>query len=213
MQERTLGSSEVGHAGTRWLWGVALLGLGALVGALVTRSAAPAKPAEPANGIAAASPAVPPGVTTANISTEVQRKMLALMAQPQPQSDGAAKPSDDPHVNEPTTAELLDTVWLQPRDETWASATQPVLEQDLAKLGAQLRFRVGKVDCRTSRCIAELEWPNGAAAQRDFKAVMSSDAQRVDCHRRLLLPPADSPSGHAQLIVNCDQQQKRTKTP
>jgi hypothetical protein len=132
------------------------------------------------------------------------------MAQPQPSGAG---PSDDPQVHEPSTAELLDTVRLQPRDETWASTTQPVLEQDLAQLAAQLKFRVGDVDCRKSRCIAELEWPNGTTAQRDFKAVMSADAYRLDCHRRLLLPAADSASGHAQLIVNCDNQSQRTKTP
>jgi hypothetical protein len=209
--QRAMGSSEVAHVGSRWLWGVALLGLGALLGATLTRRPAPAKPAETAKGVAVSSAAGPArAAATASVGTELQRKVLALMAEQHP---SGGELSDDPQVNEPSTAELLDTVRLQPRDDTWATATQPVLQQDLAQLAAQLRFRVGDVDCRTSRCIVDLEWPNGAAAQRDFKAVIGADVYRLDCHRRLLLPAPESASGHAQLIVNCDNQTQRNKTP
>jgi hypothetical protein len=200
----------------RWLWGAALLALGALFGAALShgvttsktgsdgQTTAPGAPQPAAQALAAVQ------AHQAADSAGLRHDLLTAMARPEPTS---TPPSDDPHVHEPSQAELLDSVRLQPRDEVWAPAAQATLEQDLAQLAAQLKFRVGDVACRTTGCVAELEWPNGAQAQRDFKAVMSADTYRLDCHRRLLVPGAGSPSGHAQLIVNCDTQLPRTKTP
>jgi hypothetical protein len=214
MNDSAIGSSGVAAGATarRWLWAVALLALGALLGSTFARQAAPiesvgaearSSPAEGAQWLGATT-------TPSSQSAELSRKMLQVLAQPQA---SGPTPTDDPHVHEPSTEELVDTVRLQPRDEAWANGAEVILEQDLTRLAAQLKFRVGEVDCRSSRCLVQLEWPNGAAAQRDFKAAMARDAYRLDCHRRLLLPPTDSASGHAQLIMDCENQLQRAKAP
>lgn len=200
---------------SRWFWGAALLGLGALLGAALSRGFAGPTGSVGHGAVAgtaqqAAQALVSTQAQQAPGSAGLRHQLLEAMARPEPTS---TPPSDDPHVSEPSQAELLDAVRLQPRDEAWANAAQATLERDLAQLAAQLKFRVGDVACRTTGCVAELEWPNGSQAQRDFKAVIGADTYRLDCHRRLLLPGADSPSGHAQLIVNCDKQLPRTKTP
>lgn len=222
IQERAVGAIETTTAATtittaraaRWLWGAALLGLGALLGATLSqRSPGPSGGGNQTAASGTPQQAVQALARTrspqASGSADLRYKLLEAMARPEPAS---TPPSDDPHVAEPSQVELLDSVRLQPRDEAWASATQVTLEQDLAPLAAQLKFRIGEVACRTSGCVAELEWPSAVQAQRDFKAVVGANTYRLDCHRRLLLPGADSPSGRAQLIVNCNRQ-PRTKTP
>ena len=214
--EATMPNTSTSAGAPRWLWGAASLALGALFGAALSHEMT--KPQKGSDGQTAAPGAPPPAAHAlapfqsqqAAGSAELRHELLAAMARPEPTS---MPPSDDPHVHEPSQAELVDSIRLQPRDEAWAPAAQVTLEQDLAQLAAQLKFRVGDVACRTTGCVAELEWPNGARAQRDLKAVIGADTYRLDCHRRLLLPGADSPSGHAQLIVNCDKQLPRTRTP
>lgn len=214
MNERALGRSDV--AGVRaavpsWLWGIALLGLGALLGGAIGKHSArvETRRAEQSGRALPASESSP-SARDGNLETQLQRKMLELMAQPQP---SAAVPSDDPQVNEPTTPQLLDGVRRQARDESWAGTTEQTLEQDLGKLGRELGFHVDGIDCRSSRCLAELEWPSGAEAQRDFKAVLSNSAHRVDCQRRLLLPPAEANPARGQLIITCDSQKQGRTTP
>jgi hypothetical protein len=189
----------------RWLWGAALLGLGALFGAAAGRRSVTVEPAraERVGSVAFSAAPAARSAPSADLQAQLQHRMLELMAQPQPT---VALPSDDPQINEPTAAQRIDAVRLQPRDEAWAATTEHTLEQDLGRLATELAFRVHSVECRSSRCVAELDWPSGAEAQRDFKAVLSSQAHQLNCQRRLLLPSADVSPARGQLIVTCDDQ-------
>ena len=215
MPKQQLLKADIGATRTRfprWMAGLLLLGVGAVGGAALGPRRSPPSASEPKAERRAATATVRRESSPQPTAAEFTRAVLQAMAQPTATTPTTITASDDPQVREPTQIELLDTVRTQPRDEDWARPTESALQQDLDRLAAGMRFRVGRVDCRTSRCVADLEWPSGALAQRDFKAVMAADVYRLDCHRRLLLPSADSASGHAQMIFNCDNQVQRTVT-
>ena len=206
---------EPAAAAPRWLWGLGLLGVGACLGVALSRgSASPGAPKVEATKQRALQAGADAARSSAEPSSaQLSRKMLELLAEPAASAPSPTTASDDPQVHEPSVTELLDAVRTQPRDDAWASGAERTLQADLDQLAAALKFRVRGVECRQSRCVAELEWPNGAQAQGDFKAVMATDAHRLDCHRRLLLPGPENASGRAQLLVNCDNQLQGTKTP
>jgi hypothetical protein len=94
----------------------------------------------------------------------------------------------------------------QPVDPRWAAETGRMLDEDLARLGAgEGRFQVLGVDCRTSGCTAELEWPSYPAAVERHVRVLH-EPYRVNCARRVTLPePAGAPSApyRATIVFDC----------
>lgn len=114
-------------------------------------------------------------------------------------------PSDDPQVSEPSAAERIGKVQAEPRNDDWAVPTAAILDDELSAVAKRLDFQVGKIDCRTQRCTAELGWPSLAEAQADFKAVLSSES-KLGCRRRLLLPESEQRGVTGVLVVDCAEE-------
>ena len=60
------------------------------------------------------------------------------------------------------------------RDPDWAPEAEELFEQDFAAARDKFGAELVDVECRTTRCLANVEWPNYADAHRNFPRVMHS---------------------------------------
>jgi len=96
----------------------------------------------------------------------------------------------------------------EPVDASWAPAAARTIARDLRAIPpAALRapFRVAGVDCRTTRCVATLEWPSYDAARESFRAVIQQRSVQNRCSTFMLLDePSDTTSAYeSELLFDC----------
>jgi hypothetical protein len=91
-------------------------------------------------------------------------------------------------------------------DRAWASSTEASLQADLARFaedpGAKGMTAV-KVECRTTQCLAVMEWPSFEAARGGYGDILHGRYQ-ANCGREVLLPPPANPSARYQATVVYD---------
>ena len=128
---------------------------------------------------------------------------LALLSRlPAGRAGGAAAdlPSDPDRTHAAAHAALLARVAREPVVPAWsARMTELVtrgLESDAQRGG---RFRLARVDCRSSSCVATLEWRSRADAQASFGALAHA-LPGLPCTRELLLDEGAA----ATLVLTCD---------
>ena len=115
-------------------------------------------------------------------------------------------PSDDPHVDEPTPEDYVRRAHTEPLDERWAGDVTPLAEADLTEASERVGFRYAALACRSTQCVAELDWPSLSAARQAFKTTLPKALPRTNCDQRLLLPDSaanDAPV-HSFLILRCN---------
>jgi hypothetical protein len=115
-------------------------------------------------------------------------------------------PSDDPHVDEPTPEDYVRRAHNEPFDEHWAGDVTPLAEADLNEASERIGFRYAALACRSTQCVAELDWPDLSAARQAFKTSLTNALPRTNCEQRLLLPDsaANGASVHSFLILRCN---------
>jgi hypothetical protein len=93
----------------------------------------------------------------------------------------------------------------EPRDPRWASNTEKKLEAELDSVAAAAKFKVVRVDCRTTTCVSVLEWRTYAEAIRYYGATLRH-AYTVNCAQQvLLLPPSNRAAPYqASMIFDCE---------
>jgi hypothetical protein len=93
----------------------------------------------------------------------------------------------------------------EPRDPRWASVTETKLEADLESVAAASKFKVVRVDCRTTTCVGILEWRSYPEAMRGYAATMRH-AFAVNCAQEVLLLPPSNPAAsyQASMIFDCE---------
>ena len=93
----------------------------------------------------------------------------------------------------------------EPRDPNWAAATEQRLEAELGGVAAAAKFKVVRVDCRTTTCVSVLEWRSYREAVRSYGATLRH-AYTVNCGQEvLLLPPSDPAAPYeASMIFDCE---------
>jgi len=93
----------------------------------------------------------------------------------------------------------------EPVDPTWSRATASLIEADVLKQAGNMNVRLGRVDCRTTSCTAELEWPSSAEADREYVSLVHYP-YRANCSRTLILPVPSAAPGplRAQMLLDCE---------
>jgi hypothetical protein len=93
----------------------------------------------------------------------------------------------------------------EPVDPSWAKSTNSLLQADVLKQATGKSFRLNRVDCRTTLCSAELEWPSTEEADREYLSLVHFP-YKANCGRTLVLPDPASVKGalHAQLLFDCE---------
>jgi hypothetical protein len=102
---------------------------------------------------------------------------------------------------------LVDMHEAEPVDEKWASEKKYEVEKGLAALAREGGgYRIKNVDCRSTSCSAELEWPNFEAAATNASVLAHTALYGPDCARRIILPePEDRtrPYAASLLVWSC----------
>jgi hypothetical protein len=92
----------------------------------------------------------------------------------------------------------------EPVDPGWAPRTAAAFGEDLEKLRARSEARVRDVDCRSSSCVARLQWKSYQDARAHFASVLGARYQ-VACATEITLPdPVDTSRPYeASVIYGC----------
>jgi hypothetical protein len=128
---------------------------------------------------------------------------LAELAPPEPSRSAAAAPT--PLESQQRYEARLQRHAKEPVDPGWSRGTASLIEADVLKQAGSTSVRLGRVDCRTTSCTAELEWPSMADADRDYVSVVHFP-YRANCSRTVLLPPPSKAAEpvRAQLLLDCE---------
>jgi len=135
-----------------------------------------------------------PVVRLAEVTNALARALSAQAADPPIPSTEDAPDAED----------YAGQVRREPRDPEWAEAATRTLEEDLRTKADMNKFHIRGIDCRSTGCVAELDFPSLAKAQADFKALLGPP-NRLDCHERLLFTPEGPSDGPAlgTMIFDC----------
>jgi hypothetical protein len=98
-------------------------------------------------------------------------------------------------------------------DIDWARSMGQSLALTLSRLGKTSDFRVGKVDCRTTTCVAYLDWASYKASLEHYADVLH-EGSRTDCSRETILPPPSDPSSRyqAEVVFRCKRSSAREQS-
>lgn len=98
----------------------------------------------------------------------------------------------------------LDAHQRQSIHPVWASDATRAFSTDFSALTQGQRFTVRSIDCRSTSCIARVEWPSYAEATTGYE-VLLQHSYALDCTRSLLLPDPEDPERayEASLLLDC----------
>jgi hypothetical protein len=100
---------------------------------------------------------------------------------------------------------LLDRHDVEPRDGAWASKEEKEVGAKLEVLSEAMNhaFVFRSVECRTSSCVAQLEWPTQNAAKGSLTSLLSQSGD-TRCAREIAFPPADGAGPYpASFYLDC----------
>ena len=75
-------------------------------------------------------------------------------------------------------------------DGHWTARANQLFEGDLEKASTAGSFRVLGVDCRTTTCTTQIEWPSYAVARERYGQLLQQNYQ-MNCAREVYLEPPD----------------------
>jgi hypothetical protein len=122
-----------------------------------------------------------------------------------PTGSGAAHPPPTPLESQQRYEARLRQHAAEPVDPVWARSTASLIETDVLKQAGSMSVRLGRVDCRTTSCSAQLEWPSLAEADREYLSLVHFP-YRANCSRTVVLPPAAKAGEplRAELLLDCE---------
>ncbi len=82
--------------------------------------------------------------------------------------------------------------WSDFRDEPWSAMATPLLQSGLAAAAAKATFNVKEVDCRSTSCVASVEWSNADDATREYAGLVHTPFE-INCARGITLPEMRNP--------------------
>ncbi len=193
-----------------------LLGVGVGVGVMLLVEARSARPSPPTTASPPSEPAprmilAPPSddPTTQRRLDDLEAQMRDL-AKTRAQFDAGAPPTAE--EREAAVARFardfdreVAVHQSEPRDNAWATpkerAISGTIERMAAKPGAA--FSLVAVDCRTTSCVAQLQWPSEGAARAGLHDLLNSSGD-IGCARQISLPPASGAAEYrASMLIDC----------
>jgi hypothetical protein len=144
----------------------------------------------------------------AALSSDLRQRLDGCLEQED--VNAAHVPSDDPQVNDLTVEDHLRSAQAEPREPHFAEGNTPRLEDDLSEVAQRFDFHFENLDCRSTRCTVQLDWPSLAAARTAFKSGFSAGFTRSHCQHRMLFPNVTDEQARARtvLIATCDSPHK-----
>jgi hypothetical protein len=131
------------------------------------------------------------GVLAAAVAAGVIRSVAPALARggrPSAHVAGGPLSTRDPHADALRFHDRLAAHEREGVDPSWASRAQAAYEGDLARLAADARFRLGRVDCRSTSCMAQLSFASFAAAKDSMQRIVLS-RWTLNCAKEMNLDP------------------------
>jgi hypothetical protein len=158
-------------------------------------------------------------VVVSSQNPNLERRLADLEARLARQSSAEAAASAPAHPSTDVVAEremdtqrelddhkrLLDRHAAEPRDVAWAANEERDVGAKLHALSATMNgaFSLQSVDCRTSSCVAQLEWPNESVAKTQLKSFLNGSSD-VQCARQIAFPPTNGEGPYtASFYLDC----------
>jgi hypothetical protein len=223
----TTGEKQSARAPAAIAWIALGLTAGAVI-ALLAPGLARSEPIQPAGGVTAAPPVGAgakepgaPGRSDANAQRAIDRRLAALeeratqSAVPPEPSAGADSPTEGPEPPlspeaireqiEGMVARQTEAHEREGIDPAWAGKVNGLVSADLDQMAGAGHFRAVHVDCRTTSCMAVLEWERFDQARESMEAIARFPYQ-ANCARALSTPEPDDPAApyQARLFLRCE---------
>ena len=127
-----------------------------------------------------------------------------LGADPAPSLPAAERIQQSRRFHEEEERTALDRHARESADPRWSPRAARSLEGDLERLQELTRGRAVRVDCRTTTCVATMEWATHAEAVATYAHLLHAD-YGVNCTRSILLhQPEDAARPYqARLVFRC----------
>jgi hypothetical protein len=211
--------SRIGRLAAIALPAVAGIAVG-VVGSLgVSRSSAPrAHDRLQTSPSAGETPATPAGRD--DDTRRLERRLAALESLAQAEPPGAGDdsasqppadrrrddPSEGPRRDEERFRGRVDAHFDQPVDRRFAEPAERSYRKELDEIAAGAGFDVRGVDCRTSSCVATVEWKNYHEAISSYGRLMFHRFS-MNCGVGASLPAPDDPSSPyaGRILFRCEQ--------
>jgi len=191
---------------------------GVVVAMLVGFRGSPLRRVQPPAESSVAPPATArTSVDLSRIEAELQNlREQAIAGQASSAAPGSPPPAPDPASMDPqaawarTTAEYraaIDAHDKEPRDSRWAATESRVIGDDLARdVGDKTPFHLVSVDCRTTTCVADVQFDNYRAARAWWPQVLNG--RRVPgCGVQVVLdktPDDPEQAYHTGVLFDCE---------
>ncbi len=190
-----------------------LLGAGAAVlTTLAMRSAEPPARTPPPSSALRAGAAQGAAPRSADLAS-IERRLQGLEAARQRPTDEATTP---PHEEPPPDMEearresrrvheeQIQRHRASPIDHGWADQAESMLREDLGKPAEGRSFHLADIECRTSSCVATLEWPSYEMAPRDAPFI-AANSRKMNCATWVWTPHPDDPAApyRGEVVFDC----------
>ena len=150
------------------------------------------------------SPLMVDSLPTSSPSTAVGAPSVAPMSAPEPETESP----EEVHAKWVAAyAAKIASVQREGRDPEWATRTERTFAQDLSRLEPESGARVLKVDCRTTGCLATVQWDSYPAAAEGWRTLLHRPYTQ-NCAITLDLPAAsEAPTGaqQATVVYQCEK--------
>jgi hypothetical protein len=95
-------------------------------------------------------------------------------------------------------------------DREWSKSTAVSLTSSLSGLGKTAGFRVASVDCRTTTCVAYLDWNTYQLSVEHYADILQHDFG-IACAREIVLPPPSDPADRypGDVLFRCQRTESR----
>jgi hypothetical protein len=111
-------------------------------------------------------------------------------------------------------AEKLAKHSAQPTDTTWARSTEGILREGLSDAAKKAGFRTVDISCRTTSCVANLEWDSYEAMHANLHTAYES-SHNANCARWALAPDDQNTGGKVTvpLFLDCTDWKSQGSVP
>jgi hypothetical protein len=170
------------------------------------------EPARGGSGERTSVPVLSPGSGNSRALGDLSLRMRALeesMANAeQDESEPAPDPVEEREAIIAGHVEGIEAHYREASDARWAPAATQSTQRDLESLAvsAESRFGIKGVDCRSTTCVAELEWSDYETAVNGYPDLLHH-AYALNCARRIVLPEPGAPEQpyRASLLIDCSE--------
>jgi hypothetical protein len=150
---------------------------------------------------------------TAALERRIAQLESALAARQAPEATASRTPNIPATPEEAPSAQEVEEMHnaliarhgASPVNRQWAEMASTAFTADLARPIEGTHFKVNGVECRSTTCTVNLEWPSREQAVNEWQAVLVRPT-RANCGKQIVIPerpPHESGPMRATMFIDC----------